>query len=198
MKKIYIVIIILLMFTTTSCKKETFDLEKSVSNISLFGNLVTNKVYYHNVAEFDGSDSNFFLRLFGINKKVWIEYTGLTDLSIELSDVKPTVNGNKIHVFIPKTKIGKCYVQNENVNDIIFYTSDGNIFNLGNVSTKEGAEALSEAQKLMCDAVKSDKELLRKAQKRAESLIKDKIKAFTNGSDSSYTVEWEYEDNIYE
>lgn len=196
MKKKYIVcLLVILLFTLTACKNNENELEKIVSNISLSGNLVTNKVYYHNVAEYDGSKSNFILRFLGIDKKVWIEYTGLTDLSIELSRVKTTVNGKKIHVFIPKTKVSKCYAKNDNPEDIVFYSSDGNIFNLGNVSASEGSEALAIAQNIMCDAVKNDQELLRKAQKRAESLIKEKIKAFTEKSNVSYTIEWEYEDN---
>ena len=198
MKKKYIVcLLVILLFTLTACKNNENELEKIVSNISLSGNLVTNKVYYHNVAEYDGSKSNFILRFLGIDKKVWIEYTGLTDLSIELSRVKTTVNGKKIHVFIPKTKVSKCYAKNDNPEDIVFYSSDGNIFNLGNVSASEGSEALAIAQNIMCDAVKNDQELLRKAQKRAESLIKEKIKAFTEKSNVSYTIEWEYEDNDY-
>ena len=199
MKKRYIISLLLLfLFTTTACKNDNTDLEKIVSNISLSGNLVTNKVYYHNVAEYDGSKANFLLRLFGIDKKIWIEYTGLTDLSIELSRVKTSVHGNKIHVFIPKTKVSKCYAKNDGPDDIVFYGSDGSIFNLGSVSTSEGSEALALAQTVMCDAVKNDKELLRKAQKRAESLIKEKIKAFTEESDSSYSIEWEYEENNYD
>ena len=198
MRKSYIIVLLLLLLTMTACGSNEKELEQVVSNISFSGVLETNKVYYHNVAEYDGSKSNFFLRLFGIDKKVWIEYTGLTDLGIELSGVKASVNGNKIHVVIPKTKVGKCYAVNEKPGDIVFYSSDGAIFNLGNVSADEGSEALTLAQTVMCNAVKQDKELLRRAQKRAESILKEKINAFTKDSNASYTIEWEYEDNVYE
>lgn len=197
MKK-YIICLIFLLIIVTGCKKDTVELEKSVSRITLTGDLVTKKLYYHNVAEYDGSKSNFFLRLLGIDKKAWIEYTGLTDLSIDLTAVKITTSGNKIHVFIPKAKINRVYVKNDDSNDIVFYNSDGKIFNLGNVSSSEGTEALKAAQEKMTELVKSDTGLLRMAQIRAKTLIEEKIREFTKESDSSYSIEWEYEDNLVE
>ena len=195
MKKRYVIYLILLLFITTACGKDNTELEKAVSKISLTGDLVTKKVYYHNVAEYDGSKSSFFLRLFGIDKKAWIEYTGLTDLSIDLTSVKITTNGNKIHVFIPKTKINKVYVKNDDPSDIIFYNSNGDIFNLGNVSSAEGVEALKVAQQEMAEDVKANTQLLRMAQIRAKNLIEEKIKVFIEESNLSYTIEWEYEEN---
>ena len=195
MKKRYIICLIIMFIFITGCKKDNVDLEKSVSKISLTGDLVTEKLYYHNVAEYDGSKSNFFLRLFGIDKKAWIEYTGLTDLSIDLTGVKITTDGKKIHVFIPKTKINKVYVKNDNKEDIIFYNSNGDIFNLGNVSSAEGIEALKVAQEKMTEDVKGNTQLLRMAQIRAKNLIEEKIKLFTEDSNLDYTIEWEYEEN---
>ena len=194
MKKIFIACLVGLVFFTTSCKKkDNVDLEKVVSSIQLTGDLVTKKVYYHNVAEYD--DNNFFMRLLGVDKKVWIEYTGLADLMIELGSVEKKVEGNKIYVRIPKTKISKVYVQNDNASDIVFYTPDGQIFNLGNVSSSEGTKALQYAQEKMTQAIKEDLSLLRMAQTRASRLIEEKIKEFASDSDYSYTIIWEYEDN---
>ena len=198
MKKRYILIFIIMLLITTACGKDNQELEKTVSKITLTGDLVTKKIYYHNVAEYDGSKSSFFLRVFGIDKKAWIEYTGLTDLSIDLTEVKITTNGNKIHVFIPKTKINKVYVKNDDPSDIVFYNSKGDIFNLGNVSSAEGVEALKVAQEEMTEDVKANTQLLRMAQIRAKNLIEEKIKVFTEESGLSYTIEWEYEENIYE
>ncbi len=195
MKKRYIICLIIMFIFITACKNDNVDLEKSVSKISLTGDLVTEKLYYHNVAEYDGSKSSFFLRLFGIDKKAWIEYTGLTDLSIDLTGVKITTDGKKIHVFIPKTKINKVYVKNDNKEDIIFYNSNGDIFNLGNVSSAEGIEALKVAQEKMTEDVKANTQLLRMAQIRAKNLIEEKIKLFTEEANANYTIEWEYEEN---
>ena len=196
MKKRIIIVLVLLLLVTTSCKKDKVDLSKIASAISSSDSLVTNKVYYHNVAEYEGG--SFLLRLLGIDKKVWIEYTGLTDLSIPLGEVKTTIDGDKIHVLIPKVKIDRCYVQNENDTDFTFYTPDGSIFHLGDVSSSEGTEAFKKAQNDMCEAVKHDTDLLRRAQRRAENLLKEKIRVLTEDSDALYSVIWEYADNIYE
>lgn len=195
MKKRYIICLLLLLLFTTACKSNNIELEKSISKISLTGDLVTKKLYYHNVAEYDGSKSSFFLRLFGIDKKAWIEYTGLTDLSIDLTEVKITTDGKKIHVFIPKTKINKVYVKNDNPGDIVFYNSNGDIFNMGNVSSSEGVEALRVAQEKMTEDVKTNTQLLRMAQIRAKNLIEEKIKVFAEDSGVNYTIEWEYAEN---
>ncbi len=195
MKKKCIICLIIMLLFTTACGGSSTKLEETVSKISLTGDLVTKKVYFHNVAEFDGSRSNFFLRLFGIDKKAWIEYTGLTDLSIDLTKVKITTDGKKIHVVIPKTTIHKAYVLNEREDDIIFYTSDGKIFDFGSVSSSEGVEALSLAQNMMYEAVKNDTSLLRMAQIRAKSIIEEKISELAKDADVSYTIDWTYEDN---
>ena len=196
MKKVYILLIILLLTCVTACKKDNIELEKSLSKMSLTGDLITKKVYYHNVAEYDGSNSNFFRRVFGIDKKAWIEYTGLVDLGIDLTQVKITADGNKIHVLIPKTKLNKATVKNTKSDDIIIYNSDGSILKLGEVSASEGTEAIGVAQKTMMENVEKDTQLLRMAQIRAKNVLEEKIKSFIGESDSSYYIEWEYVDNV--
>jgi hypothetical protein len=84
---------------------------------------------------------------------------------------------------------------NEREDDIIFYTSDGKIFDFGSVSSSEGVEALSLAQNMMYEAVKNDTSLLRMAQIRAKSIIEEKISELAKDADVSYTIDWTYEDN---
>ncbi len=196
MKKKYILLVILLLICVTACKKDNIELEKSLSKMTLTGDLITKKVYYHNVAEYDGSNSNFFRKLLGIDKKAWIEYTGLVDLGIDLTQVKVTTEGKKIHVLIPKTKISKPTVKNTKNDDIVIYNSDGSILNLGEVSASEGTEAVGVAQTTMVESVQKDTQLLRMAQLRAKNVLEAKIKSFIEASDSSYYIEWEYADNI--
>jgi hypothetical protein len=87
------------------------------------------------------------------------------------------------------------YLKNDDKEDIIFYNSNGDIFNLGNVSSAEGIEALKVAQEKMTEDVKANTQLLRMAQIRAKNLIEEKIKLFTEESNIDYTIEWEYEEN---
>lgn len=196
MKKRYVLLIILLLLCVTACKNDDIELEKSLSKMTFTGDLITKKVYYHNVAEYDGSKSNFFRRLFGIDKKAWIEYTGLVDLGIDLTEVKVSTEGKKIRVLIPRARLNKATVKNTKSDDIVIYNSDGSIFNLGEVSASEGTEAIGVAQQAMMENVQKDTQLLRMAQIRAKNILEERIKAFIDESDSSYYIEWEYVDNV--
>lgn len=188
---IKIAVFISLIFIVTGCKNNTQDLEKNLSNIELMGNLVTETVYYHNVASYKKLAQNGLLHLFDEDRETWAEYKGIVELGIDLTKVKINVKGNKINVFIPKTDI----MSNSTEGDITFYQDKAGWLNGNKVTLADTTEAKARAEQTMQETAQKDTQLLKKSQYRAKYLIEERIKQFSKVSDKQYSINWEYEEN---
>lgn len=201
-KKIYIIISLLIVlclvvFWFISDKDNIESLEKNLSKIELSGDLVTLETYYHNVAEVEKDAGTGIAHWFEKDRKLWIEYTGIVKVGIDLSNVKINTKGDIITVFIPKAKIiGKPNVLAEEFNKKSFLDSKDGILNKNELTTQDATKAMAFAQSTMQDSVRNDSQLLKTAQKRARNLIEEYINQFSGISDTLYTIKWEYEENI--
>lgn len=194
-KKILITIIAFILLTTGCQKNDIKNLEKNLTNMDLTGDLITEKVYYHNVADYDKKAEDGIFHIFDQDRKLWVEYTGTVELGIDLTKVKVTPKGDKIHVFIPKTKILNPNVEKKESKDIVFYDNKEGWFNSNKLTMEDSTEAMNFAQKSMVETVQKDTQLLRISQIRAKYLIEERIKQFGKVSEELYTIEWEYEEN---
>ena len=201
-KKIYIIIVILIVlclvgFGLQFCKNDVEDLEKNVSKIELSGDLVTLETYYHNVAEVTKDAGTGIAHWFEKDRKLWIEYTGIVKVGIDLSKVKIDTNGDQITVFIPKAEIiGKPDVLDEEFSRESFIDSEDGLLNKNKITIEDSTKAIEVAQNTMQDSVRNNSQLLATAQKRARNLIEEYINQFSGISDTLYSIKWEYEDNI--
>lgn len=196
MKKIYFSIIICSIFILTGCgKTDIKKLEKNLSNMELTGDLIVQKVYYHNVADYKKDAQSGLLHIFDKDRDLWVEYTGTVELGIDLTKVKVETKGNKINVFIPKTKILTPNIEQKGKNSFKFYDSKDGLLNGNELTMVDSTKAVKAAQDEMLKAVKKDTQLLRTAQIRAKNLIEERIAIFSEIDDSEYTIEWTYEEN---
>lgn len=203
MKKfIYIIVLILIIlcligFGLYSNKNNVKNLEKNISKIELSGDLVTLETYYHNVAEVEKDAGSGIAHWFEKNRKLWIEYTGIVKIGIDMSNVEINTNDSQITVFIPKAKIiGKPDVLNEDFSKGSFIDSEDGLLNKNKITAEESTEAMKLAQNTMQDSVKNDSQLLNTAQRRAKNLIEEYITQISGISNDLYNIKWEYEKNI--
>lgn len=202
-KKIYIIILVLIVFCLVwlglglgLSKDDVEKLEKNVSKIELSGDLVTLETYYHNVAEVPKDAGTGIAHWFEKDRKLWIEYTGIVKVGINMSNVKIDTNGNQITVFIPKAEIiGEPDVLNEEFSRESFIDSEDGLINKNKITIEDATEAMDVAQNTMQESVKNDSQLLKTAQKRAKNLIEEYINQFSGMSDTLYSIKWEYEEN---
>lgn len=201
-KKTYIIIAILIVlgivvFALRFCKNDVETVEKNVAKIELSGDLVTLETYYHNVAEVTKEAGTGIAHWFEKDRKLWIEYTGIVKVGIDMSNVKINANGDQITVFIPKAEIiGKPDVLDEEFSRKSFIDSEDGLINKNKITIEDSTKAMEVAQSTMQDSVKNDSQLLKTAQKRARNLIEEYINQFIGISDTLYSIKWEYEDNI--
>lgn len=201
MKKIiYIIIPILIVlcvfvFFINFRKSDIDDLEKNISKMDLYGDLVTLETYYHNVANYDKKAGSGITHWFEKDRKLWIEYTGIVKLGIDMSSVKIDTKGDRITVFVPKAKIiGKPTLLDEDFTKASFIDSEDGL-NKNELTTEDATKAMEFAQNTMQNNVRNDSQLLNLAQKRAKNLIEEYINQFSGISNTLYSIEWEYEAN---
>ena len=102
-----LIVLCLIGFGLGFGKQDVENLEKNISKIELSGDLVTLETYYHNVAEVKKEAGSGIAHWFEKDRKLWIEYTGIVKVGIDMSNVKIETNGNQITVFIPKAMFNR-------------------------------------------------------------------------------------------
>ena len=67
--------------------------------------------------------------IFQKDRELWIEYTGIATIGIDMSMVEMKVEGNKVIVSLPKAKLLSIDIDEEKINeDSYFYSKDNLVF----------------------------------------------------------------------
>lgn len=177
-----------------SCsKKEEQPQEPEIDQIRSICNLATLECHYHNVAKSEKTAGSGLSGLGEVDRKFWVEYTGVVKIGIDMSKVNMTVDGNTVVVSIPDAELMGISDIDENDLDENSYISSGDSwFNKNKISVEDQISAIQHAQKTMEESVKSNKTLLLNAQNRAKDLIKNYIVQLGEISGVDYEVRWEY------
>lgn len=192
MKKRSLCIIILLLIIplmVTGCKNKKSDIEPSLSQVRNISDLATVKAYYHNVAKVEKKKGQGITHWFEVDRRYWIEYTGVVKIGIKMSEISIDVNENVVTVKMPKAEILSHHCENYN-DDSIFKNEDG--FNENKITDKEINSAIKDADEKMLDKVKNNKSLFNRAEDGAEKLIKNYITQVGKISGKDYEVKFVY------
>lgn len=192
MKKIFIsTILILSIFCMCGCeKKQQVEKKPDLTQIRSICNLATLEAYYHNVAKYEKEADSGITHLFEKDREMWIEYTGVAKIGIDMSKVTMKVEGETIKIFIPKAKLLNIDIGEIN-KDSYIYSDDG--WNKNEFTPEEETKAINKAQNEMKKNVENNSQLLLSAQTRAQKLIEKYIKQLGDLSGTSYKIEWEFE-----
>ena len=158
------------------------------SKIKAVCELATLKCYYHNVAEYEQEAWDIFKHLgnFGY-KKIWIEYSGIVEVGVNVAKVKisPADDSGIVKVFIPEAEILNVDFDMDSISDPITETGL-----LTNVSTDEKTKAFGVAQEDMKKAAAEDESMLLQAKERAKKIIESYVKNVGEEIGKEYSVEW--------
>jgi hypothetical protein len=163
-----------------------------LSQIRSICELATLECYYHNVAKSTKTKGSGLSHLGEKERTFWIEYTGVAQIGIDMSEVKMTVDGTNITITIPNAKLINYKVESISKDNYI-YSADS-WFNKNPISGEEQTKAVDEAQEEMKSSVESNTSLLVRAQERAKVLIENYIIRLGEASGVSYQIDWEYSD----
>ena len=194
MKKIkYMMLIVISMALLTGCEKK--DMNKSqpeLSQMRTICNLATLETYYHNVAKItdkpvDPGLSGLFQRK---DRTMWIEYTGIARIGIDMSKVNMKMDGNKVTISLPDAEILSIEVDHDIDKSSYYYSEDNALFFKNEFTAKDQTTAIADGQKKMRETIENNSQLLMQAQERAKNLIEKYIVELGNISDQKYDIEW--------
>lgn len=198
MKKIsYIALCLLAVISLTGCgSQKSVDKEPEISQIRAICNLATLETQYHNVAKVKKGDSGGLGSLFQKERVMWIEYTGIARIGIDMSEVDMKINGENVTVYLPEAKVlNKMDISESKIDKDSYYRSEDNKLFFKNTFTAEDeTKAINEAQNNMRRDIENNSQLLKRAQDRAKDLIEQYIEELGLLTGKNYKIDWVYEE----
>ena len=190
MKKVILILMsFILVITLSGCSKYR-DVKPSLEQVRSISNLSTLDCYYHKVAKGEKTKGTGIAHLGEKDRKIWIEYTGIVSIGIDMKKVDMKVKGSNIAISIPKAEVLSVEIDDDSFNEDSFVTNDDSFFNKNKITSNDQKKIIKESLDTMRNEASNDEELLKKAQNRAKALIKSYIDEISNLSGINYTVEW--------
>lgn len=162
-------------------QKPDFSSIKSVCELS------TLKCYYHNVATYE-KNAHGLLKVFGSGyKKIWIEYSGIVNLGIDINkvDISEPDTNNVITIKIPDAEVQSTSLDKSTLSEPL---TDKGVFT--KITTEEKTEALSSAQQNMKETAQKDTSLLAQAKEHAKLILQGYINNLGDEFNEEYTIKW--------
>lgn len=190
MKKVILILMSFILVVTLSGCSKYRDVKPSLEQVRSISNLSTLDCYYHNVAKGEKTKGTGIAHLGEKDRKIWIEYTGIVSIGIDMKKVDMKVKGSNIVISIPKAEVLSVEIDDDSFNEDSFVTNDDSFFNKNKITSNDQKKIIKESLDTMRNEASNDEELLKKAQNRAKSLIKSYIDEISNLSGINYTIEW--------
>lgn len=162
-------------------QKPDFSSIKSVCELS------TLKCYYHNVDTYE-KNAHGLLKVFGSGyKKIWIEYSGIVNLGIDINkvDISEPDTNNVITIKIPDAEVQSTSLDKSTLSEPL---TDKGVFT--KITTEEKTEALSSAQQNMKETAQKDTSLLAQAKEHAKLILQGYINNLGEEFNEEYTIKW--------
>lgn len=181
------IILILSIMANVLCGCGNNKVEPDFSSINSVCELATLECYYHNVAKYE-VDANGLFKFMGAGyKKIWIEYSGIVKLGIDMNKLhvsEPDEN-NVITIKIPDAEIQSVDLDEDSMSEP--YTDKG-IFT--KITAEEKTETVAKAQEDMEKTAGENTQMFAQAKERAKAIIEGYIKNMGNELGEEYTVKW--------
>ena len=161
--------------------------EISISEMRSICELATLECYYHNTAKLNSEKKVLF---WNTSKKLWIEYSGIAKVGIDVSKVDLSVDGTIVTIVMPDAEVLSCDVDDTSLSEENFYSETTGLGS-GKVGAKEQTEAFAAAQEQMRTEVEGDETLLQQAKDRAKILLENYVKNIGDAIGIAYEIQWE-------
>lgn len=184
-----LIVLAVYVFSLPSAKTEEKASTAEFSDVSRICELATLRCYYHDVAEYEKQPDGLFqygLFQYGY-KKFWLEYDGIVEVGIDVSQVqveRPDENG-VVRIYVPDAQILNIGADETSMSVPIAETGV-----LTSITAEEKAQAFSDAQSAMRANAESDSSILSQAKNNAKELLKRYVLHVGEQIGQTYTVEW--------
>ena len=160
-----------------------------IASVDKICELATLKCYYHDVAEYEKQAEGLFkYRPFKYGyKKVWIEYDGIVDVGIDVSDVQINEPDRKgiVRIYVPDAKILSVSADKDTMSEPL---ADKGIFT--KITVEDKNKAFADAQATMQKNAEADAGMLAQAKNNAKELLEQYVINVGEQTGKTYKVEW--------
>lgn len=191
-KASYFLGVMLLLFALAGCgapeseetvKKDVGPNRKQMQNIC---ELATLECYYHNTAKLNKENKILW---WDTNTELWVEYSGIVRVGVEISDFDMKVEGSLVTITMPKARILSCEVDENSLKPDSYLVSKQGL-GAKDITADDQTEAFKAAQENMQQAAEADTTLLLQGQQRAQELLEKYVKNVGEAIGETYQVEW--------
>lgn len=148
--------------------------------------------YYHNVAKFTEEDAQGML-WWKKDKRFWVEYSGVVQFGVDVSQVEIDVgvNDTTVKITLPEAKVLGCKVDSSSLSEDSFIVDKDS----ADIEAGDEVAAFDEAQRQLEKLASSNKALLGNAQQRAQELLGEYVRNIGAAVGKDYQIEWVYLDS---
>lgn len=169
------------------CKAQNTDL----SNAIQAAKWATYDCYFHDVAKGKFHDNLAIL----IGQEIWYEYDAKVQYGIDVNKVKvgkPHQVGSDLVVTVqmPKAQVlGRPAIQPDSINFVA--KTGGALVFWADLGAQDKQQVINDAQDKFEEKCSKDTDMLARAEKRAQELLKSSIEDIGNATDQKYVVQFE-------
>ncbi len=149
--------------------------------------LATLECYYHNTAK---SSTDKKVLFWNTNKKLWMEYSGIVKIGIDISKLDLQITGQVVTITLPEAKIISCKIDETSLSEDTFYTEQTGL-GAEKITAQDQTDAFEKAQQTMLEEAQKDESLLLQAQERARTLLLNYVNNIADTIGTEYEVRWE-------
>ncbi len=149
--------------------------------------LATLECYYHNTAK---SSTDKKVLFWNTNKKLWMEYSGIVKIGIDISRLDLQITGQVVTITLPEAKIISCKIDETSLSEDTFYTEQTGL-GAEKITAQDQTDAFEKAQQTMLEEAQKDESLLLQAQERARTLLLNYVNNIADTIGTEYEVRWE-------
>lgn len=187
------VIMTIIAVTNSSCsKKEKAYDRPELMEIRSICELATVECYYNNVAKSVKTSGSGIAHWGEKDRTFWIEYSGIAEIGIDMSEVAMKVKGDQITITLPEAKLLRFKADEKTLNEDSYVASEDAFFNKNKITAKDQQSAIKDAQDKMEAKVRENKAVLLSARERAKKLIENYIMKLGEAADTEYQITWKY------
>ena len=194
-KRLCTVFFILLLFSLIGCSVTSQSNQKqadkkteplNLGQLKSVCELATLECYYHNTAK---SSTDKKILFWNTNKKLWMEYSGIVKIGIDISRLDLDISGQVVTITLPEAKVISCKVDDASLSEDTFYTEQTGL-GAEPITAQDQTDAFAKAQQTMLEEVEKDESLLFQAQERARTLLLHYVKNIGDTIGIEYEVKW--------
>lgn len=163
-----------------------------INNIKQICSMATLKCYYHNVAKSTKTAGTGLLHIGEKERKFWIDYTGVAEISYDISRIRMEQDGKNIIITLPPPDV-ECTVDPGSWDESSYIISKDSFFKSNPITAADQNQAIQDAQNTMRASVLSNSSILTSAETQAKKLIKNYIDKVGENAKVKYEITWQTE-----